>query len=561
MFRTIRPSRALLVLVAALLALLGTARAQTSPCANPQSAADSLFEPLTRGRWEPNQAAVCFDLPPNVDGGRRAAQLKQLLDARGLFMPVHTLSLDPEYRDEAGSSTVVPLAALPQIALVRGQDGLWRYSRATVEDIPRLYAETFSPLSVWFQSRLPPIFYVDLFGLHPWQLVYAVLLIALAWAVGTASRAVLRTQVLRVMRRAGLALDEKTWQRTQAPTVALAVFAFLWWGLSDLMLPIRYSEPLTRTLWVGVWISGVIVALRGVAVGAGVAASWAQKTDSKLDDQAIPMLRQATQLVVLVLGTLYTADAMGFDVWKLAAGVGIGGLAFALAAQDTVANLFGSINIFLDRPFQIGDWVKIGAVEGVVEEVGFRSTRVRTFYNSLVTIPNSQITSANVDNLGVRPRRRVKMMLGLTYDTPPDLLQAYVEGVRAILACHPKVQRTYEVHVNEFSACSIDILVYYHVVTPSWSEELDTKAQNMLEFMRLAKELGVSFAFPSTSVYLESTPEHPLPARHVPDPDELRATFDAFGPAGELARPGGPVFGRSWSVPARAAAEDRGSAE
>jgi MscS family membrane protein len=298
-----------------------------------------------------------------------------------------------------------------------------------------------------------------------------------------------------------------------------------------------------------------------VNVGAVIAGAWADGTESKLDDQLIPMMRQAAQILVLVLGTIYIADEVGFDVWKLAAGVGIGGLAFALAAQDTVANLFGSVNIFVDRPFQIGDWVKIGKVEGVVEEVGFRSTRVRTFYNSLVTIPNSSITNANVDNLGLRTRRRTKFVLGVTYNTPPDKLAAFVEGIRAILAMHPSVQRTYEVHLYNLGTSGIEILVYYHLIVPGWHEELCARSQNILEFMRLADDLGISFAFPSTSVYVESTPERPQAPHSAQSLVELEALSNAYGPDGTRARPLGPQFNKSWSVQARGEYDNRGSAD
>ena len=223
-------------------------------------------------------------------------------------------------------------------------------------------------------------------------------------------------------------------------------------------------------------------------------------------------------------------------------------LAFALAAQDTVANLFGALNIFLDKPFQIGDWVKVGDVEGTIEEVGFRSFRVRTFYNSVVTVPNSTITNTNVDNLGVRHRRRCKLTLGLTYDTPPDTLQAFVEGVRAILAAHPNVEKTYDVHFYAFGASSLDILLNYHIIAESWTEELETRSANFLEFLRLAEALGVSFAFPSTSLYVESTPKEPMPAQDRPSVEDLQEIAAKFGPEGDASRPMGVPFTRSWSV-------------
>ena len=238
---------------------------------------------------------------------------------------------------------------------------------------------------------------------------------------------------------------------------------------------------------------------------------------------------------MLVLGGLYVADAVGFDVWKLAAGVGIGGLAFALAAQDTVANVFGSVNIFVDRPFQIGDAVTIGSVEGVVEEVGFRSTRVRTFYNSVVTIPNSPdhqrerrqhrsaATAAGSSSpWGSRTTRRQTRSRPTSRASAPSWPPT------------PTSKRTYEVHLFNLGDSAIEILVYYHVkVVPGWHQELVTRSQNILEFLRLAEELGVSFAFPSQSLYLESTPDKPLPHAcpgSALDRAEMQRIYTGFGP-------------------------------
>lgn len=527
-------------------------------CVDPQSAADSLFAWQTEGAAA---ATVCMEAPQGAThAGRLAVQLNQILDARGLYLPVSTLPDDPDYRNADGLEVVVPLPEFPVVSLVRGDDGLWRYSAATMAAVPSLYSQTFSPLSMWFQSSLPSFMYIQVFGMFLWQFAYGLLLLAAAWAAGQLARMLLRGQVKRLLTRSKLTFDEATYARTNLPIVLIVAFGVVYRGLTDLQLGIRTSYALHWLLWVAICLAAVMAVSRFINVGAEVAKSWSHTTDSKLDDQAIPLLRQAAQILVFAFGLLYVADAVGIDVWQLAAGVSIGGLAFALAAQDTVANVFGSVNIFVDRPFQIGDWVKMCGVEGVVEEVGFRSTRVRTFYNSLVTIPNSQITNANVDNFGLRPRRRIKMTLGLTYDTPPDKVQAYVEGVRAILAAHPFVQRTYEVHLYNLGDSSIQILVYYHVVTPGWHEELVARAQNIQEFMRLADELEVSFAFPSTSVYLESTPDHPLPEHVSPPVEQLQDTYNHFGPDGALARPLGTPFTRSWSVQARGI-ETKGNAD
>ncbi|MEM6929031.1 MAG: mechanosensitive ion channel family protein [Myxococcota bacterium] len=538
------------------------AQSTASPdCSNPRSAADSVFDWLRPQTWDPDKAGGCIDVPKSGRPDRLAVQLKQVLDARGLLVPISTLPTDPDYVDEDGRAVVSILPDdLPLITVVRQPDGRWTYSRDTAEAIPELYANTFSSVSLWFQNSGPPVFHTRVLGLYVWQYLYGFALLAVAALVGFLVRLLLRTQVSRLVERLGLPLDEKTYRRTNRPVVVAVTTGLLGFMLPDLHLPVQLARVLSKLLEVVSWTALFTLLFHLIQVAATIAAQRALRTESRLDDQAIPLIRQSAQAVLIIVAILVLSDTLGFDVWKLAAGVGVGSLAFALAAQDTVANLFGSLNIFLDRPFQIGEWVKIGEVEGVVEEVGFRSTRVRTFYNSLVTIPNSQITNANVDNLGLRPRRRIKHVVAVTYDTPADVLEAYAAGIRAILVAHPYVQNSFEVHVWNLGDSAIELLVYYHVVTPGWHEELETRAQNLLEFIRLADTMGVSFAFPSTSVYVEATPEHPLAEFPSPSLDELQATVDSFGPGGARSRPHGPAFPRTWAAQALPEAQDRGSA-
>ena len=200
--------------------------------------------------------------------------------------------------------------------------------------------------------------------------------------------------------------------------------------------------------------------------------------------------------------------------------------------------------IFLDRPFHVGDWVILpGGVEGTVEEIGFRSTRVRTFYGSVVTVPNSQVTKGSIDNMGLRKHRRLKATIGLTYDTPPDRLQAMVEGIRAILAANPHIFKgSYEVHFRDFGPSSLDILVYSFLEVPDWHHELTERSRIFMEILRLAEHLGVRFAYPSTSLYVKSTPADPLAAAPALGAEALRSRVEAFGPGGSMSRPEGPVI-------------------
>jgi MscS family membrane protein len=224
-----------------------------------------------------------------------------------------------------------------------------------------------------------------------------------------------------------------------------------------------------------------------------------------------------------VVGVLFVAQNLNVNVTSLVAGLGIGGLAFALAAKDTVENLFGSFTVLMDRPFQIGDWVVIGELEGTVEELGLRSTRIRTFYNSVITVPNSRLVHTAVDNLGARRYRRVKCMISVQYDTPPERLDAFCEGIRELIRRHPYTRKDYYlVYFNEFADSSLNILLYAFHETPDWPTELRERHRLFTDVVRLAQRLGIEFAFPTRTLHLSSAPAglgRPAPERPAePEP-------------------------------------------
>jgi MscS family membrane protein len=242
----------------------------------------------------------------------------------------------------------------------------------------------------------------------------------------------------------------------------------------------------------------------------------AEKTESQLDNQLVPFVDKAIKICVVLLGALLVLQNMGINVFSLLAGLGLGGLAFALAARDTAANLFGSIMILTDRPFKVGDWVKVGEVEGTVEEVGFRSTRVRTFYNSLITVPNANMATAQIDNLGARQYRRTSTTLDITYDTPKEKIVAFTQGIRQIIVEHP-ISRKDLIHVyfSAYGSASLKIMVYFFLITNDWGEELKSREQILLQIFDLAHELDVEFAFPTQTLYLKEG--DPLPENFEPN--------------------------------------------
>jgi len=212
------------------------------------------------------------------------------------------------------------------------------------------------------------------------------------------------------------------------------------------------------------------------------------------------------------MGAVFIADNLDVDVTSLLAGLGLGGLAFALAAKDVAGNLFGSITVLLDQTFHVGDWVVIGDVEGSVERIGFRSTRVRTFYDSLVSVPNSTLITANVDNMGARSFRRLSCKFGIAYETPPDRIDAFCEGIREIVRQHPYMRKdAYHVYLNGLGSAQLDILVYVFWSVPDWGTELRERHRFLLDCLRLAERLGVEYAFPTQTLYMKQAENGLLP--------------------------------------------------
>lgn len=224
---------------------------------------------------------------------------------------------------------------------------------------------------------------------------------------------------------------------------------------------------------------------------------------SSIDSQLIRLVVRLITFIVAI-GILITgADQIGLPAYSVLAGLGVGGLAVALAAQQTIANLIGSLIIMIEKPFKVGDSIKLKDTEGVVENVGFRSTRIRTLHNSLVTIPSSQIVSSTIDNMALRDYRQIQVTLNLTYDTPIDKIKAFVEGVKHIIETHPDTRKdNYQVFFYQFGSHSLDIAVEFFLKVPDKMTELSERQRIFLDILRLSEDMKVEFAFPTQTLYV-----------------------------------------------------------
>jgi MscS family membrane protein len=186
-------------------------------------------------------------------------------------------------------------------------------------------------------------------------------------------------------------------------------------------------------------------------------------------------------------------------------------MAFALAAKDTAANLFGSLVIFSDKPFKKGDWILTPNVEGTIESIGIRSTRVRTFAQALVSVPNAVMANSAITNWSEMGKRRIKMRLGLTYSTNTTQMENILKDLREMLKNHSDVhQDTIMVHFDEFQDSSLSLFCYFFTTTTVWSEFLEVRENINLKIMKIVEQNGAAFAFPSQSVYVESMPKNEM---------------------------------------------------
>ena len=196
-------------------------------------------------------------------------------------------------------------------------------------------------------------------------------------------------------------------------------------------------------------------------------------------------------------------SVLNVNIAALVTGLGIGGLALAMASKESLENLLGSFTIFFDQPFTVGDIVTVGLITGTVEKVGLRSTQIRTFDKSLVSIPNKKMIDAELDNLGLRPVRRVKFNVGLTYETSIDQIKAIVADIQQVIDLHEKTNDETEVRFQEFGSSSLDIMVLYFVNSPEWEDLIDVKEEINYKIMEVIRKQNSNFAFPATTVYLQ----------------------------------------------------------
>ncbi len=369
------------------------------------------------------------------------------------------------------------------------------------------------------------------------RLALIAVILLLTWLLRELFTAVVPRGVRRVTRRWNLGWDERLIAALQPPVRFTVTVIGLWAAVLALELPADLRIPLAR-LMNSLLIAGIfwgiyrlIAPVMEMLLALNRRRGRQAVAPSLLERRLGPVMQQIGGVLVVLIGLGAIMDAWGYNVAGLVAGLGIGGLAVALAAQDTLANLFGYFVILADEPFQIGDFVVFDDVKGTVERLGLRSTRIRAPDQSLITVPNRTVMNASITNWSRLHKRRLEMTLSIGYSSTPGQVLSVVQAIRDMLRAHELVEhQSVVVQFAGFREGALDILIVCFVNTPDWADFQAARQDINLKILDILAERGVSASAPSLQVYLQPAESGERDARAVavlpPRPEPLSSTAE-----------------------------------
>ena len=459
----------------------------------------------------------------------------------------------PDIADHSGPWSLIELetfaaAEAKYITITRGTDGSWSFSSDTVGMIEELFqateqkepvskpapdAKTTEPFAVWFERQFPESLRQKYFLLPNYQW-FSLILIALLGRFGEGVVRLSMTGISDMLLKRAEPDSKQSTIRIWKPIGRLTNAAIWYVGAFMIGLPLSVVGVLLIVLKFATILAAIIAGFAIIDLVAGYSTRRAKRTEKKFDDLFTPLAVTTSKIILVVVGIIAAVAAFNTELpAALLGGLGIGGVALALASQETLSNFFGSVTVLFDRPFEVGDWILVDGIEGEVESVGFRSTRIRTGLNSQVTFPNNKLAAASVDNWGRRRYRRYLTRIGLEYDTPRPRIDAFCEGIRELIRRQPHTRKDfYAAYFNDFGASALEVLLVCYFEAPDWPTELRERHRLLGDIVELAERLGVAFAFPTQTVHLHQG-EAAKSLERIEDPLEA-GKQEAAEIAGEL---------------------------
>lgn len=510
--RTARPVGVLVLAGVVALVAAGPLAAREGGSDSPRAAVQRLLGALRDGDYEAAAQGLDLRRVPEAERFARGPELARQLGIvleQALRIDLARLSDVPEGAlddrlapgleslgtvDTAQGTVQILLERLPE----RGGGRAWRVSASTVAQLPGLYAEhARGPLLGWLPA---PRWRLRVLDVELWQWVGLALLVLLAWAV---SWLVVRLAVGLLRPVVHTRLGEGLLRIMVGPArLAVWVVAF-----RAGVLALALSAPALAALSMVVALLAVVTVAWGIVRVVdvlGELAGEALVTRAQRTAVAVlPAARRAVKALVAVLAAITAMQVLGFNVTGLLAGLGIGGLALALAAQKTVENLFGGVSLMVDQPVRVGDFCRFGDRVGTVEEVGLRSTRVRTLDRTVVAVPNAEFATMHLENFSRRDRIWLHATLGLRYETTPDQLRLVLVEIRRMLYAHARIHpEPARIRFVGFGDCSLDLEIFAYVRTTDYDDFLAVREDVYLRIMDIVETSGTGFALPAQRTYL-----------------------------------------------------------
>jgi MscS family membrane protein len=373
-----------------------------------------------------------------------------------------------------------------------------------------------------------------LFGLSYSQIIFCFLIILLTFIVAKLFRVISEKKLKSFTSKTKTDVDDKLLRGLEDPVVWFIYISGFYWAI--LMLnptneefPVReILQASVETLSAGVltWAAFILTDVFAESIRnwlQNMAKETAERSGEPYEDpiicQFLPLFKRALKVALVLIALIIVIQNRGYSVTSLVAGFGITGLAIGFAAKDSIANVFGSIAVMIDHVYKIGDWVIVnksiagGNVEGIVEDISLRSTKIRAFDRTLLIIPNNEMANAVIKNVSRHDRRRIYCNLDIEYSTPPEKVDQAVEKCREIVKNHPGMYDYQEIHFVEFGPHSLKIMLYLFTKTTDWHDFMVIRQEIFLTIMEEFEKLGVKFAFPTQTLHLNS--ESPLELKEL----------------------------------------------
>ena len=367
--------------------------------------------------------------------------------------------------------------------------------------------ELVSP--AWIESLAThlPFLKSQLWGNELWKYLFSLIYIFLAFYISKLMDFLTRIWLKRWAERTKTRFDNLLLELLNGPVKVVAFVIFLSIGLDIFEWPEMVQKILAKGFTVIVAITLTYMVLKFIDL---LMTYWRQRThadtDGEFNKQLFPIMRKSLKVFIIVVATLVTLDNLGVNITAAIASLSIGGLAVGLAAQDTLANLFGAVSVFMDKPFRIGDRIQIDAVDGTVESIGMRSTRVRNLDGHLVTIPNKTMGNSTITNVTSRERIKTVMNIGITYDTPVEKLKQALSIIKEVYGKHPQTSELI-MSFNKFDSSALNIMVVHFWKDSDFVASLAGLQEMNLTLKERFDREKISFAFPTQTLYLKQDSE------------------------------------------------------